>query len=241
VVIRAKKIKRRVERRLTLWIGGQYNALVQDIVGEAMKVVGSGQDTANEELIAQKYNHMVLDGKLRATVRFVTACDGGEFLLPQDACTKTGRPVIEVLQSQHPDTRIPNLGDPDCIAFEHYNEVPTALLMDCTSKNLEALALRVSRSAGLSSFDMLRNCLLWYGRASSELRQEMADWMEWLSNESPSWATHRAFMCRRLVALNKQPGVHPMAIGEIWHQCIAKGDLAGLGAQAKGSCGSVQL
>jgi hypothetical protein len=143
--------------------------------------------------------------------------------------------VIEVLRLQHPDARIPNLGDPDCIAFEHYNEVPTALLMDCTAKNLEALALRMSRSAGPSSFDavMMRNCQLWYSRASSKLRQEMADWVEWLSNESPSWVAYRALMCRRLVALDKQPGVHPMAIGEIWHQCIAKGNLAGWGLRPK--------
>ncbi len=41
-MIRARDIKRRVERRLDLWIGGQYNAFVQDIVGEAMRGVGSG-------------------------------------------------------------------------------------------------------------------------------------------------------------------------------------------------------
>jgi hypothetical protein len=242
-VICARDAKRRVERRLTLWIGGQYNALVQDIIGEAMRGVGSGRDTANKELIARKYNHMVLNGKLQAAVRFAMAHDGGGVLLPQDACTKTGQPVMEVLQSQHPNTRIPNLGDPYCIAFEQYNEVPTALPMDCTSKDLEALALRMSRSAGPSSFDavMMINCLLWYGRALSELRQEMADWVEWLSNESPPWAAYRALMCRRLVALDKQPGVCPMAIGKIWHQCIAKGNLADLGAQAKGACGSVQL
>jgi hypothetical protein len=176
-IICARDIKCRVERRLTLWIGGQYNALVQDIVGEAMRVVGSGWDTANEELIAQKYNHMVLNGKLQAAVCFVMARNGGGVLLPQDACTKTGQPVIEVLQLQHPDTRIPNLGDPDCIAFKHYNEVPMALPTDCTSEDLEALALRMSESTGPSSFDtvMMRNCLLWYGRASSELRQEMAN------------------------------------------------------------------
>jgi hypothetical protein len=51
-VICARDIKHRMERRLTLWIGGQYNALVQDIVGKAMRGVGSGQDTADEELIA---------------------------------------------------------------------------------------------------------------------------------------------------------------------------------------------
>jgi hypothetical protein len=89
-VIRTRDIKRRVERRLTLWIGGQYNALVQDIVGEATRGVGSGRDTADEELIAQKYNHMVLDGKLRAAVCFAMACDGSGVLLPQDTCTKTG-------------------------------------------------------------------------------------------------------------------------------------------------------
>jgi hypothetical protein len=242
-VICARDIKRRVERRLTLWVGGQYDALVQDIVGEAMRGVDSGRDTANEELIARKYNHMVLNGKLHAAVCFATACDGGGVLLPQDTCTKIGRPVMEVLHLQHPDTRIPNLGDPDCFAFEHYNEVPTALPTDCTSKDLEALALRMSKSAGPSSFDavMLRNCLLWYSGALSKLRQEMANWVEWLSNESPPWAAYRALMCRRLVALDKQPGVCPMAIGEIWHQCIAKGNLTGLGAKAKGACGSVQL
>ncbi len=65
--------------------------------------------------------------------------------------------------------------------------MPTALPTDCTSKDPEALALRMSGSAGPSSFDavMMRNCLLGYGRASSKLRQEMADWVEWLSNESP--------------------------------------------------------
>jgi hypothetical protein len=51
-VICTRDIKCRVERRLTLWIGGQYDALVQNIVGEAMRGVGSGRDTADEELIA---------------------------------------------------------------------------------------------------------------------------------------------------------------------------------------------
>ncbi len=68
--------------------------------------------------------------------------------------------MIEVFQSQHPDTRIPNIGELDCIVFKKYDEVPTALPTDCPSKDLEALALRMSRSAGPSSFNtvMVRNC-----------------------------------------------------------------------------------
>jgi hypothetical protein len=194
-------------------------------------------------IIASKYNSMVLDGKLRATVHFATNRGSGGVLLPQDSCTKTGRPVMEVLRLQHPDTRIPNLEDPHCIAFEHYDEVPVEIPTDCTSKDLETLALRMGGSTGPSSFDavMLRNCLLWYGRALGELRQELANWVEWLSNESPPWAAYRALMSRRLVALDKQPGVWPVAIVEIRQWCIAKGNLVDSGAEAKGTCGSVQL
>jgi hypothetical protein len=147
---------------------------------------------------------------------------------------------MEVLQSQHPDTRIPNLGDPDGIAIKHYIEVLMVLPTDCTSNNLEVLALRMSGSASPSSFDavMMRNCLLWYGRALSELRQEMVSWVEWLSNESPPWAAYSTLMCRRLVAQDKQPGVRPVAIGEIWHQCIAKGNLTGLGLRLEDLVGA---
>ncbi len=79
-----------MERRLTLWIGGNYNALVQDIVGNAMTGVGGGRGTINEDLVARKFNSMVLDGKLHAAVRFTADRNGGGVLLPQDACTKTG-------------------------------------------------------------------------------------------------------------------------------------------------------
>ncbi len=111
-MIRARNIKCRVERRLRLWTDGHYDALVQDIVGEAMRGAGSGQGTADESIIACKYNSMVLNGKLRAAVCFATNHGGGRVLLSQDSCTKTGRPVMEVLRSQHPDTRIPDLKDP---------------------------------------------------------------------------------------------------------------------------------
>jgi hypothetical protein len=184
-MIRSRNIKRRMERRLRLWTDGHYNALVQDIVGEAMRGAGSGRGTVDEDIIARKYNLMVLDGKLRAAVHFATDRSGGRVLLPQDSCTKTGRPGMEVLRLQHPDTRIPDLEDPHCIAFEHYNEVPVEIPTNCTSEHLETLALRMSGSAGPSSFDavMLRNCLLRYGRALGELRQELTAWVEWLSNE----------------------------------------------------------
>ena len=43
--------------------------------------------------------------------------DGG------DICTKTGRPVVDVLQRKHPDMCVPPVENPTCTAFEEYREV----------------------------------------------------------------------------------------------------------------------
>jgi len=66
-LIRAHDKKRRVERRLTMRIDGSYDALVQDIVGKAMRGVGGGRGTIDEDLVARKFNSMVLDGKLHGS------------------------------------------------------------------------------------------------------------------------------------------------------------------------------
>ena len=76
-MIQSHDIKRRVEGRLQLWTDGQYNALMQDIIEEAMRGAGSGQGMADEDIIACKYNSMVLDGKLHAAVHFATDHNGG--------------------------------------------------------------------------------------------------------------------------------------------------------------------
>ena len=48
-------------------------------------------------------------------------------------------------------------------------------------------------------------------------------------------------MGARLCALDKQPGVRPLGIGEIWRRAIAKCALSVCGEDAKAACGSKQL
>lgn len=51
------------------------------------------------------------------------------------------------------------------------------------------------------------------------LRDVMADL---IANRSPPWATYQGLMKRLLMALDKQPGTHPVGIGSIWLQCCSK-------------------
>ena len=54
---------------------------------------------------AKTFNGLVLRGKLRTAVRWITKREKGGVLQPDDHCTKTGERVMEVLRTKHPDAR----------------------------------------------------------------------------------------------------------------------------------------
>ena len=57
----------------------------------------------------------------------------------------------------------------------------------------------------------------------------------------PPWAAYRAMMACRLVALDKQPGVRPVGIGEIYRRLWAKCLLKVAGSQATAACDNLNL
>jgi len=69
----------------------------------------------------------------------------------------------------------------------------------------------------------------------------MAEWAMWLANDSPPWPAYCALMACRLITLNKQPGVQPVGIGEIYCQLLAKCLLAATGHQATTTCDNLNL
>ena len=240
---RSKDIKRRVENRLRLWEEGKYDALVQDVTNLALNDSGGHHTNAGEEQEARTYNSSVLDGKLRSAFRLLNSSERGDVLGPEDKCTKTGVPVLQVLQAKHPDQRVPDLQDPDNIAFRAYPEIPDPIPIDCTPAAVESVAKKLTGAAGCSGVDsaLLKCCLLRYGKASSELREELLDWTLWLANSSPPWAAYRAMRQGRLVALDKQPGVRPVGIGECWMRAVSKLVLVDCAKEGKAACGSTQL
>ena len=87
----------------------------------------------------------------------------------------------------------------------------------------------------------LRNWLLRFGAESEALRHELATLTNLLANESPPWAAYRALMACRLVALDKQPGVRPVGIGEVYSRLMAKVVFAAVGHRATNACGNFNL
>ena len=64
---------------------------------------------------------------------------------------------------------------------------------------------------------------------------------DWMANSSPPWATYRALIACRLVALDKMPGVRPVGIRETLRRALAKLVMRAAGYQEKMACGNLQL
>ena len=87
----------------------------------------------------------------------------------------------------------------------------------------------------------LQHWHLRFGAASAELRLIVGDFVEWLGNGRPPWAAYWALMSGRLIALDKQPGIRPVGVGETWRQLMAKCLLKVAGPEAKTACDMTQL
>ena len=178
--IKAAQIKKRVEQRLDLWEEGRIESLVCQIETAARISGGGSTKPKSEERTARDYNSAVLDGNLRAAVRRITARDGGGVMKPTDTCTKAGIPVLEVLHSKHPDKRVPDLDDPNNLAFETYPRVPDPIPLQCDVFEVEKIARKLNGAAGVDSVDaaQAKTFLTGFSRASAELREVMVDMAE---------------------------------------------------------------
>ena len=238
----AKDIRQRLTQRMDLWEAGAYEALVNDTELEANARLGHipKQDI---DTLARTFNVKVLSGRLRSAVRTLTNRNGSGVLLPTDTCSKTGETVLTVLQQKHPALRDPPSVQQEHGAFEPYDSVPPPVSLHITSDIIERVSSKLSGAAGPGGTDAvdLRNWLLRFGAESDALRNEMAHWANWLANSSPPWASYRALMAGRLIALSKDPGVRPVGIGEIYRRLFAKAILYSVGKQATAACGNFNL
>ncbi|WP_288991947.1 hypothetical protein [uncultured Marinobacter sp.] len=182
-VKRARDIRRRIMHRLDLWYQGKFSALVEDTETEVLSRHGSHPVQDNESK-ARAFNSKVLSGRLRAAVRNLTNRDQGGVLQPDDDCTKTGRPVLEVLRGKHPSMRdpAPDLEDQARESFEPYAHLPAPVPVEITGDLVEKVASKPSGGAGPGGTDAvdLRNWLLRFGEESEYLRNSLAGIAEWL-------------------------------------------------------------
>lgn len=235
---RARDIRRHISHKLELWNKGEFQLLFEMTLRELQANLSKSQSTTTPEQRAKTFHNKVLRGNLRSAVRYITEREKGSILYPDDRDEKSGKPVKEALADKHPSSR---RADPTKLPA--YNSTPHLVPNVITEDTVTEVANNLSGGAGLGGVDsiLLKHLLLRHGGASRKLRLAVAEFTEWMANDSPPWAATRALMSGRLVALDKCPGIRPIGIGELWRRLISKCFLKVAGQEAKEACGTDQL
>ena len=87
--------------------------------------------------------------------------------------------------------------------------------MEITKDTVIAVVRRLLGRSGPGGTDLvsLQHWLLRFRAAIGELGMIIRDFVEWLVNGRPPWATYRELMGGWLIALDKQPGIRPVGSG----------------------------
>ena len=114
------------------------------------------------------HHSLVLRGKLRTAVWWITERETGGVLQPGYRCTKTGYRVMKVLRTKHPEAQTPTAASLD----SYPGRSPELTPVDITEDTVTTVAGRISGGAGLGGTDSvsLQHWLLQFGEASAELR-----------------------------------------------------------------------
>ena len=142
-------IKRLLKRRMQKWCDNLFEQLIQEAELCDKNFLNQYQMDDNEAIL--NFSWLVVLGKLRQAVRFLTdRAENGSILQPDDDTGK-GKTVIRVLQAKHSSQANAN---PD--AFIECSELPVLIDIDVTADHVLKVTSSLSGGTGLNGLDALQ-------------------------------------------------------------------------------------
>ena len=115
--------------------------------------------------------------------------------------------------------------------------------VDITEEAVELVAHKILGSSGPGGTDLeeLQGWLMKFGEDITRLSTITETFVDWLANGRTPWAAYRAFMSGLLIALEKQPVVRLVGVGETWRHLFANIVLKVTGSEETMECQYEQL
>ena len=223
---KASKTKNHVkclERRLQYWLNGELDELVREGRTIQQRLPKSRPARADSN-IARTFSNLMFKGKCKAALDLLSESDKGGILHldarvnPDDLSSPT---VREALLQKHPPSQKLHS---ECIVDEEPQEPHPVIFESLDASVIRSAALKIYGAAGPSGLDAhewRRLCTNHKG-ASRDLCTSLAAVAQRLCSSYVDPATIKPLLASRLIALDKQPGVRPIGIGDTAQRIIAK-------------------
>jgi len=208
-----------LERRAELWRRGDLSALKAECQCIQRHLPVRSSRSSNDSINDAAFANYVHQGRIGAAARYLSRETGGVLGIDEDC--GSGRTAYQVLQDKHP-TGVP--ATPSTLLQEEYIPPNPVLFESITSKKIRQVGINMSGSAGPSGADSAAwsRMLSVYGKASSALCESLAAAARRLCSSEVPGRELKAFLAARLIPLAKNPGVRPIAVGEVFRRIIGK-------------------
>ena len=242
---RASKTKHHIEcleRRMQLWSNGDLDELMREgrAIQKRLPKQGPNKDNSN---LSRSFSNLMFLGKCKAALDLLPREKNGGILHiddpanPDDPNSPT---VRESLTSKHP---VGQPAFPSCTVPEEPLDPHPVIFESIDGNVIRAAALKVNGAAGPSGLDSRewrRLCTSHKG-ASWDLCESLASVARRLCTSYVDPSSTAPLLASRLIALDKNPGVRPIGIGDTARRIIAKAVLSIVGPDIQYASGCQQL
>ena len=196
----------------------------------------------NQESTARAFSKLMFQGKPKTALRLITEQNVGSVLQLDSNVSGGVGTVRDALLSKHPPGRPASISALYNTTTEPPDVHPVVFeAIDATT--IKTAALRTDGAAGPSGIDARgwRRLCASFHSASTDLCHSLALLARRLCSQFVHPDGLSALLACRLIALDKNPGVRPIGVGEISRRIIAKAVLSVIGGDIQEAAGSIQL
>ena len=235
---KAKEHNACLERRLNTWLGGDLSDLLLE--GRTIQRRIPKSDSGDcQKCLAHSFANLMFQGKTKAAIRLLTEETKGGVLRLGDH-VDAHKTVRDVLRDKHPSSQPAH---PDSVIEDDPPDLHPILFESIDAFMMRSAALRTSGAAGPSGLDAVswRRLCTSFKSASNDLCHSLAITAQRLCTNFVDPATIAPFLACRLIALNKNPGMCPIGIGDTARRIIAKAILMVTRSDIQEVAGLLQL
>ena len=232
-----------LERRLKLWKDGDLNKLLLECRVIQGRLPKHSPSPRSEENLARRFSNLVFDGKYKAAMDILCNSDKGgvlhlsDHIDPNDLESPT---VKDELFKKHPTGQSANT---NCIVQSAPLDAHPVIFEAIDATVIRSAALHTTGAAGPSGIDAhgWRRLCTSFKRASNDLCHSLALATKRICTSFVDPVSISPILACRLIALDKNPGVRPIGIGDVARRIIAKAVLTVVRPDIQDASGCLQM